>query len=80
MDKYIGEKGTLVASIVHHNPEEIEAYVEEIRRRTGIIAIDWFYIVGIVAIIKAIGDLNHIGTIARLILPPQCTLHLSVAA
>ena len=60
MDPHIGQHGSLVAKIVHNDPDVVEAFVQEIRVRTNSPHIDWYYIVNCIAIIKAIGDLQLI--------------------
>lgn len=69
MDPNIGENGTLIGRIVHDDPDVVEAFVQELRISTNTNQIDWFYIVNTIAVIKAIGDLQHIRSIVRLSLP-----------
>ncbi|MDP2789534.1 MAG: hypothetical protein Q8O51_00170 [bacterium] len=80
MDSHIGKKGSLIAGIVHDDPDAIEAYVKEIRERANSPHIDWYYIVKDIALIKAIGDLPHIRNTAKVVLPGQRTTLLEAVA
>lgn len=80
MNPHIGENGKLVARIVHHDPNVVEAFVQELRVKSGTEDIDWFYIVGTIAIIKAIGDLEYICSVAEKILPLHSSLSLLAVA
>lgn len=69
MDPHIGQHGSLIARIVHDDPEVIEAFVQELRVRANTLQIDWYYIVNTIALIKAIGDLQHIRSMVQSGLP-----------
>lgn len=76
MDPHIGQHGSLVARIVHDDPDIVEAFVQELRDQSGTQSIDWYYIINTIALVKATGDLKHIRHTARLILPPHRTVHI----
>ncbi|MEK7632060.1 MAG: hypothetical protein AAB445_04345 [Patescibacteria group bacterium] len=80
MDPHIGENGSLIARIVHDDPDVIEAFVQELRVRTNTKQIDWFYIVNTIALIKAIGDLPHIRRNAKEVFPTHCSIPLHLVA
>lgn len=80
MDPHIGQHGSLVARIVHDDPEVVEAFVQELRVRTNTRQIDWYYIVSSIALIKAIGDLQHIRDMVHASLPSDNSISLQLVS